>query len=260
MINKKPKILVVIVALVSIMMMSACAIVHASKAEETDNPEIIQDNVPENESMEHSSTADSQEDLLPMLSFEDARDIAIAYLLDKFELESPGLWDTFDNTPENLVGSSKKGFTSGAWSVFMSAPVVAPEYLVFSIEIDHLSSGLRWIGEVDAKGSLHEISLSEPLKVLSPADAGIAAVDFILEMYGWQSPDMWTEQTMQPIEKAGIRRTFTSGPWVVQVEYMAGAPIVPEYRVIVDNLNLVARWVGIVRADGEIVELEYLTE
>jgi hypothetical protein len=116
---------------------------------------------------------------LSVVTHEEALNLVIAYLLEKYPLEIPHEWLIHDQTPDNLVGSSNFLYTSGAWVAQISAPVVALQYLVYSIEIDHIASGLRWIGEVDASGAINEIVLSEPLKILSVEDARDAAVDFL---------------------------------------------------------------------------------
>jgi hypothetical protein len=41
------------------------------------------------------------------------------------------------------------------------------------------------------------------------------------------------------------------------VEYFAAAPIVPEYKIVADQINRVARWSGTIRASGEIIEEAY---
>lgn len=197
---------------------------------------------------------------LEFKTYADARDIAVTSLLQRYALEAPGDWETEDQTPENLLGSAAYRYTSGSWAVMVSAPVVAPEYLTYSVEVDHVTSGLRWLGEVAATGEVREISITEPLKVLSPSDARDAAAAFINATYSWERRGTFTEQSSKPTENAGVLRIYTAGPWVVQVEYLAAAPIVSEYRVTVDHMSLVARWTGVVKADGQILEEEFTTK
>jgi hypothetical protein len=101
----------------------------------------------------------------PTFSFvthEGARDIAVAYLEDKYGLETTGDWIVQDETPQNLVGSSAFLYTSGEWVVFVQAPVVAPEYLIYTLKIDHTASGLHWEGELDADGTITETMVTPP--------------------------------------------------------------------------------------------------
>ncbi len=253
---KMIKILSLIV--INTLILSACASEAFSKT--LDDPKVE----PEVIYIEDKETEPvSDEEVLPIeephvLTHEEARDIAISYLVEKFELDSPGEWAVIDQTPENLLGSSAYGYTSGAWVAFVEAPVVAPEYLVYSVEIDQISLGMRWTGEVNAKGDLQEDSLIGPMQVLSVTDARDAAVLFVIDQYGWDLDGEWIEQSVKPTENAGVRYTFTAGPWVVQVEFLAAAPIVPEYRIIADNLTLVERWEGFVKANGEISEELFL--
>ena len=217
---------------------------------------IVQETQEEPEVME----PEIEEPEITFLTHEGARDLAVAYLVEKFGLPAPSTWENMDQTPENLVGASAFSYTSGAWVAFVSAPVVAPQYLVYSIEIDNVAHGLLWTGEVNAEGAITEISVSGPMQVLSPRDARDLAAEFIQSNFDWDTPGEWSAEPMQPIENAGIRQTFTAGPWVIQVEYLAAAPIVPEYQITADNLTLFARWTGTIKATGEIIEGSYLAE
>lgn len=202
--------------------------------------------------------AESEVEPLRFVTHEEARDLVVAYLLEKFSLEAPGSWLLQDQTPQNLVGSSNFLYTSDAWVAHVSAPVVAPQHLAYSIEIDHVVSGLRWEGKVDAEGTITELTLSEPCKILSVEDARDAAANYLVEKYAWTDLKDWQECDQEPIENAGERLTFSAGSWVIQVEYFAAAPIVPEYRIVADHLNMIARWSGTIKANGEVTEVEYV--
>jgi len=256
--------------LIAAFVLSSCAgQVFSREIEGNESPSIedptdlISDQTDEIEDQAMEETEDeiigeSEEEPLYFITYEDARDLAIAYLLEKFALEAPGDWVKNDQTPENLLGASKFIYTSGAWVVTISAPVVAPQYMVYSLEIDQMQTGLHWEGKIDAQGSLTELAMSEPLKVLSVEDARDAVADYLIENYAWTGLVDWNESETQPIENAGLRHTFTSGPWVIQVEYLAAAPFVPEYQITADHLNLIARWTGVVESNGEIVQEAYV--
>lgn len=180
-------------------------------------------------------------------------------MLEKYALEAPGDWVKNDQTPENLLGASKFIYTSGAWVVAISAPVVAPRYIIYSLEIDHIQTGLHWEGKVDAKWSLTELSFSEPLNVLSVEDTRDAVVDYLIENHEWTGLVDWNESEPEPKENAGLRHTFTSDPWVIQVAYLAAAPFIPEYQITADHLNMIARRTGVVKSNGEILKEAYVT-
>ena len=256
--SRKSQNIFVVLFFVSAMLLSACA--ANVQAEQLDQPEVIL--IPEEEDMVQPETNEDEsvDEEAAIISHEQARDIAVAYLVEKFALDAPTAWFTNDQIPEGLLGASDFLYTSGAWVVRITAPVVAPEYLVYSIQIDNIASGLRWEGTVDAWGSMEESDISGPMEVLSVEDARDAAVAYIIAEYGWEQAGEWVEQSMEPMENAGVRHTFTSGPWVVTVDYYAAAPIVPGYHVVADHMSLVARWEGRISAAGEITEEAYISE
>lgn len=253
---RSTKNIVILVALVGVILLSACN--GPAQAENPGEPEVL---TPTEEEMNQSAEIQDQpvnEDLM-IVSHERARDIAVNYLVGKYALEIPGEWFSENQTPQGLLGASNFLYSSGAWVVQVTAPVVAPEHLVYTLTIDHIASGTHWEGEVDAWGNLHETITSEPFEVLSALDARDAVVAYIMANYGWEATGEWTEQSVIPLENAGIRQIFTSGPWVVQIDHYAAAPIVPEYHLIADHLKLIARWEGQIRADGKIVEEAYIS-
>lgn len=253
---RSTKNIIYLVALVGVILLSACN--GPTQAENPDEPEVLP---PTKEEMIQPAEIQDQpanEDLM-IVSHERARDIAVNYLVDKYALEIPGDWFSENQTPQGLLGASNFLYSSGAWVVQVTAPVVAPEHLVYSLRIDHVASGTHWEGEVDAWGNLHETIISEPLEVLSALDARDAVVAYIMAKYGWDAAGEWTEQPVIPLENAGIRRTFTSGPWVVQIEHYAAAPIIPQYHLKADHLKIIARWEGQISADGKIVEEAYVS-
>lgn len=241
-------------------LMSSCATQAFSEA--LDEGEIIPEVIiiAEDEVEEETEEIKDSEMPVEIMTHEAARDIAVAFLVEEYGIEAPQTWLAIDQTPENLLGSSAYGYTSGAWVAFVEAPVVAPQYLVYSIEIDHVAKGLYWVGKVNAEGLLEETSVSGPMEILSVEDARDAATAYIVEHYGWELVESWVEQSVQPIENAGVRHTFTAGPWVIQAEYLAAAPIVPEYKVIADNLTLVERWEGVIKASGELIEESFKSD
>ena len=140
---QKPQNAFVVLFFVSTIVLSACAPIV--KAEQVDpSPVVI---IPESEEMIPQDTSDdgSQNEEATIVSHEKARDIAVAYLVEKYTLEAPKEWFTEDQIPEGLLGASDFLSTSDAWVVRITAPVVAPEYLVYSIEIDNIANGLRLI-------------------------------------------------------------------------------------------------------------------
>lgn len=188
---------------------------------------------------------------VPVLGHDQARDVIVKYLADQNGLTPPAEWQSVDQTPNNLVGSSKTMFVGDGWTVMVSAPVVAPEYLVYQIEVSDLATGLLWKGTVDAFEKVTEESFSPPISVGSPEQARDLAVKFVAESQTLDFPPEWTRQ-LDKVVDGSVLVTFTGGPWVVQVSYMPSAPIVGEYQIVIDHMQAVIRWQGKVDAHGNL--------
>ena len=193
-----------------------------------------------------------------ILSHAGARDLAVSYLLEEFALQPPATWTEEDQTPEGLLGSSAFVYTSAGWSAQVSAPVVAPEFLVYTVKIDHLPSGLHWEGEVNPSGEIRETSIVEPYLLYTAKDAANMAAIYIVKQFGWRNPGEWVEEPAQEMSDGATVYTFRSEPWIVRVEYRQNAPFVPEYHITADHVDLLARWTGTISARGDITEEQYL--
>lgn len=188
---------------------------------------------------------------VPVLGHDQARDAIMKYLAGQYKLTSPVEWQSVDQTPENLVGSSKMKFVGDLWTVTVSAPVVAPEYLIYQIEASDLASGLYWMGTVDAYGNIAEESVIPPLSVKSAEDARDLVVKFIAEEQNLELPMEWIQQP-DNTEASSLIVTYISGPWVVQISFTPAAPFVGEYQVVIDHMQAAIRWQGKVDDRGNL--------
>lgn len=90
---------------------------------------------------------------------EDARDLAVAYLIENKEalkgLQTPSSWKVKELTPPGLVGYFSQQFTGEDWTVNVSNPVVwKPTY---TVEIEYMGEvSFTWKGTVDQSGSVDE--------------------------------------------------------------------------------------------------------
>jgi hypothetical protein len=114
-----------------------------------------------------STTEEIPDQPVPVLGHDQARDVIVKYLADQYGLTLPVEWQSVDQTPADLVGSSKTMFVGDGWTVTISSMVVAPEYLVYEIEVSEIASGLLWKGTVDAFGAITEESVTPPVSVNS---------------------------------------------------------------------------------------------
>lgn len=98
-----------------------------------------------------------------ILSPEDARDIAVAYLIENKEtlkdLQAPSSWKVKELTPPDIVGYFSQQFTSEGWTVNVSNPVVwKPTY---EVEIEYKGEvSFHWKGTVDQGVNVKESEYS----------------------------------------------------------------------------------------------------
>ncbi len=88
-----------------------------------------------------------------------ARDAALAYVRERYVDSAPPsdlTWTRERKTAEGIVGAETYEYRSGFWAVTISYPVVAPESVLYQVEISNESSGFQWQGEVDAQGDVTE--------------------------------------------------------------------------------------------------------
>jgi hypothetical protein len=186
-----------------------------------------------------------------------ARDAAMQHVTQTYNLPAPDAWNTEDLTPQNVLGASVFQYTSDAWIVRVSAPVVALDKTIYTVVIDHIQSGLHWEGMVNAFGDIAQVNLTPPAQVDSPEQARDQAINYIQQKYGLSLPGDWafidTPQTMI----GATRYRYTSDPWVVNVIAQAGASPASVYQVTVDNLVKKIKWQGEVSSQGAVTERSF---
>lgn len=90
-----------------------------------------------------------------------ARDAALTFIRDTYPAFAPSenlSWNVENITQEGLVGSSTFQYTAEDWIVTLTAPVVAPDAVIYHVKVMSDVSSFRWEGEVDAEGNVTEIS------------------------------------------------------------------------------------------------------
>lgn len=192
------------------------------------------------------------------IQYEQALEIAIQSLVEKYQLEKPNQWIQQNQVMQDQDNPGRRVYTSGAWSASIQPAGDISKNNSFNLVVDNISLGLHWEGSIDSIGSINETVDIPPVEIQSPVAARQAAVDFIVSNYQWETPGDWNEQPIKPMENAITRYTYTSGPWVVQVDVPAMAPLISHFNIIADMMNINARWTGTVKATGDIIETEYI--
>jgi len=107
-----------------------------------------------------TSEVTTRVELFPVSVYEQARDLAVAYVADLAGLAHPdGEWVFQDQTPEEETDSSAWLFTNGPWVVQVSVPALAPEETIYAVTVDHMSAVIRWEGTVDSFGEIIETNI-----------------------------------------------------------------------------------------------------
>ena len=108
-----------------------------------------------------------------------ARDATITYLQEYDTENAPATdteWQETDVTPADTVGGVTKEFTSDAWTITVSYPVVLPENTVYQVKALSTESGLYWERNVAYDGSVRE---TEPLDQISEEESRELAEEFV---------------------------------------------------------------------------------
>lgn len=194
-----------------------------------------------------------------------ARDVALSHVArthDFPDLAGRTDWSAADITQPDILGQGAFQFLSGDWMVAVSYPVVAPENLLYTIEIVHTASKFVWKGTVFPDGSIAEPADAHPDATFLEDrwEARDAALAYVINRY---IPEDGSRTTPAEISWAEIRSggllgymtsRYTCAHWEVEVE----APVVAVEDVVfivrLVSLDYGFSWEGTVDAFGRINE------
>ncbi|HUT18495.1 MAG TPA: hypothetical protein VM366_04990, partial [Anaerolineae bacterium] len=223
-------LLVLATLLLSVPLLSGCAISRATgPVEETDPVEPTPVNLPD-----------------PAM----ARDAALAYIREHDGRSAPAAgiaWKAEDATPGGLLGSTTTRYTAEDWTVTVVMPVVNPVDVVYQVTVDGQALGFHWEGKVDAVGNvmtIEEPGPVEPAPVNLPdaAMARDAVLAYIAAHDGPSAPAAgiaWNEENTTPGGLVGSTTfRYTAERWTVTVSYPIVAPEYTLYHVqVVDSAS-----------------------
>jgi hypothetical protein len=87
------------------------------------------------------------------------REIALGFLRDKYGDSAPQeelQWQADFLEQEGSAESGAYLYTTSTWNMKIEYPMVEPEMMVYSIELDNSATDFRWQGQVDARGEVTE--------------------------------------------------------------------------------------------------------
>jgi len=200
----------------------------------------------------------SKGDPIQILGFSEARDFIAAYFNSQYGIEQTEPWIEQNITPEGAVGSSTIRFVSGPLTIVISAPAAAPAPSEYTIkEASFIANGFYWEGTITFNGDITESIVILPASILSEAQARDAIMEHIIATYNLPSFGEWIDQGVSQTDADTALRVFTSGSWVVEVEFIPAAPLVSSYEMTVNNLSEGILWEGDISYHGEIVEINF---
>ncbi len=198
-------------------------------------------------------------DLLPP---EEARDIAVAYVIEQYEelsgIETPAEWAEFaESGVPALIGYTKRMYDAGDWTLYVGYAVVALP--VYEVKIEYGGEpAFTWEGTIDQSSAVTEVSTSlapNQTEILGPEQARDIAVEYVTANYpdlDVEAPLLWEMEDLTPEGLLGFsKHQYTSGSWTVNVSF----PVVwkPTYAVeLTVDAEPVFEWMGSVDQDGSV--------
>jgi hypothetical protein len=218
--------------------------------------------------MNQRSLQEAMPPLVMPISTEEARDVAIKYIIDNYGLNFPlpTSWEYNDLTPKDLVGATTIQFVGEGWVVTMKFAVVM--HPTYTIDVEYMGkdgSGFNWSGTVDSTGKVVESSSSLASSQVDDGgsqafgveDARNMVIQYIMENHSdlnVASPSEWAEKNLNEGLLGYSKIEYSSGCWTIIVE----GPVVwkPDYNVQATYKGSVTfTWKGLVPNGGPVQEL-----
>lgn len=101
-----------------------------------------------------------EEDLAFLEGLITAREAALSFVRAQFGDDAPTagmVWSVESTTPEGIIGSMTYQFSGDDWVMDITYPVVAPESMIYDVELSNANTGFFWQGQVDAQGRVTEM-------------------------------------------------------------------------------------------------------
>jgi len=197
----------------------------------------------------------SEEEVIEIRDFVDARDFLAAYFLNQYGIEHTEPWMEADITPENAGPSSTFRYVSGPLTIMITAEASAPYAPMYTVDnASYIANGFYWEGTLSFDGTITETIVYPPGTVLNEEQARDAILAYLGKTYNLNAFGEWIEESFSPTDVSTMLRVYSSGNWVVEVEFGPSAPLVAKYHVTVENISDDIRWEGEISLRGDIVE------
>lgn len=202
---------------------------------------------------------DVAESTVQIQDFISARDYLAAYLEEEYGIQSFDPWMEADITSPDAAGVNTFRYVSGPLTIVLSAEAAAPYASLYNVqEATNRANGFWWAGTIALDGTIIENEVVMPWSILNPEHARDAVLGYLYANYGISSPGEWLDEGTTQAGNAGISQRYSSGTWLVIVEFEPAAPMVSSYRVSIEESSTGLRWEGNVSGHGEIEQISFV--
>jgi len=199
-----------------------------------------------------------EEEPIYIQDFSEARDYLAAFFSNQYGIEELEPWIEQNITPEDAVASSTIRFVSGSLTIVISAPASAPGPSEYTIkEASNIANGFYWEGILSADGDITETKVIPRGSIFNEEQARDAVIEYLIITHNFPAFGEWVDQGISQTENDTVLRVYTSGSWVVEVEFVPAAPLISNYLVRADNPSEEIRWEGEINLQGEITEISF---
>ena len=164
-------------------------------------------------------------------------------------------WQVEDATPEGALGTKVLRYTADDWSVTVTAPISAPQYLfrsLYRITVVNGPEQFSYECHVTNNGLVYEAPLAT-------MDALLRVLTYLQQSYPDDAPSdalAWIEERATPDDIIGaLSYRYLAGDWTALVSWAVTAPTETVYTVALSNPISTYAWRGEVHPDGSLVEL-----
>lgn len=184
-----------------------------------------------------------------------ALNTALEYLRDIESAEVPAEgveWSAEPADLGDLVGRGEYLLKSGSWEAIMSYPIVAPDAMIVSIQLNYRDTGFTWEGKVDAQGEVFELAPDGVLAAL------VKVALYITDMYDVGFPldaNVWNAKMVDTGLVGAGKYELLIEDWKVKVDYPVVAPDATIYNFVISNESVGFEWSGEVDVEGNVTQI-----
>lgn len=224
-----------------------------------DNPSVGEEQTEIEEEEIEEEVEEVVDEVVQLKDFTEARDYLAAYFAEEFKVEVLNEWMEQDISSPDAPGVTTYRYVAGPMTIVLSAEASAPYASLYTVkEASNLANGFYWTGTVSLDGTIIEEQVNPPLSILNPEQAREAALGYLYATHEVSSPMEWVDLGMGQSGDYKSAQKFSSGSWLVEVQFEPAAPFVSSYQVMIENSSLGLLWEGVITSQGQVTQTSYI--